>query len=91
MVMIVAATVVTTMNMNITIDIYVGVSIDIHVGVSINVFGSIDIGIAIDITVVINVGARMSMHLPGHCVLGQHPAGSDDKTPDRDQGDNPGE
>jgi len=85
MVMIVAATVVTTVNMNITIDIYVGVSIDIHIGVSIDVFGSIDIG------VVINVGARMSTHLPGHCVLGKHPAGSDDKTPDRDQGDNPGE
>ena len=82
MVMIVAATVVTTVNMNITIDIYVGIDL---LGVSIDVFGSIDIG------VVINVGARMASNLPGHCVLGQHPACSDDKTPDRDQGDKPGE
>jgi len=85
MVMIVAATVVTTVNIHVTINVHVGITIDIHMGVSIDVFGSIDIFVVID------VGARMAMHLPGHCVPGQYPAGSDDKTPDRDEGDKPGE
>jgi hypothetical protein len=99
---IVAATVVTTVNMNITIDIHVGVSIDVYVGVSIdigsaiNMRATIDIGIAVnmgatmDIPAAINVGTRPPPHCPGFCVPRKHPAGSDNKTHGDYQGDNPG-
>ena len=88
---IVAATMVTvsTVNINIAVDIYVGVFIDVGVAVDVSVI--IDVGISVDISAAINVGTRSTLYLPGLCILGQHPAGSDDKTPDSDQGYKPGE
>lgn len=93
---IVAATVVTItpMNINIAVDIYIGVSVNIsvavYVGVPIDVGAIIDIGIPVDICATVNIGPRTTSYLPGLCILGQHPTGSDDKTPDGDQGDKPG-
>ena len=99
---IVAATVVaiTAMNINITVDVHIGVtvyiSVAVYVGVPIDVSAIIDIGISVEISATINiaaainVGPRSTPYLPGLCILGQHPAGSDDKTPDCDQGYKPG-
>ena len=86
---------VSTVNINIAVDIYVGVFIDVgvavYVGVPIDVSAIINIGIPVDISAAINVGTRSTPYLPGLCILGQHPAGSDDKTPDCGQGYKPGE
>ena len=73
---IVAATMVTvsTVNINIAVDIYVGVFIDVgvavYVGVPIDVSVIIDVGISVDISAAIYVGTRTAPHLPGLCILG---------------------